>query len=139
MSMLYMYLKLFFLHPPIPLQLVEQLRWEGQLCDIPITCLDFSVLRFHVYIPTIFHLTNLSFVNTKCFQWKKTPGFYQQLHTRDVCDFQWYQVQWKTDMRNRTLWHSKKNRIGIWNRPSPQWNTIFKNNNNKKLYFFYIG
>ena len=28
-------------------------------------------------------------------------------------DFQWYQCQWKTDMRNTTLQRSKKNQIGI--------------------------
>ena len=35
---------------------------------------------------------------------KKTPGFHQQFYARDPRDFQWYQCQWKIDMRNRTLW-----------------------------------
>ena len=37
-------------------------------CDLPITCLDFPILRFHVYTLTIFLLANLSFVKTKSFQ-----------------------------------------------------------------------
>ena len=34
---------------------------------------------------------------------KETPGFYLQLYERDAHDFQWYQHQWKTDMRYRIL------------------------------------
>ena len=30
-----------------------------------------------------------------------------------ACDFQWYQCQWKQDMRNRTLWGSKKIELGF--------------------------
>ena len=39
---------------------------------------------------------------------KNSPGFHQQLNTKDARDFQWYQHQWKRDMRNRTPWSSKK-------------------------------
>ena len=46
------------------------------------------ILRFHIYISTIFLLAYLSSVNTKWF-----PGFYQQLYARDAHGFQWYQRQ----------------------------------------------
>ena len=32
-----------------------------------------------------------------------------------------------------------KNRIGVWNRPSFQWNTIFKNNNKKWCSFTHVN
>ena len=62
----------------------------------------FPVLDFTFTL--IFLLTNLLFVNMKWLDEKKlTPGFHQKLYARDARDFQWYQSQWKTDMRNRTL------------------------------------
>ena len=40
-------------------------------CIITSNIQDFPILRFHVYTPTIFLLTNLLFKNMKCFQLKK--------------------------------------------------------------------
>ena len=52
-----------------------------------------------------FFLINLLFLNVfKISQnvFNDYMQYYQQLYTRDAHDFQWYQLQWKTDMRNRT-------------------------------------
>ena len=41
---------------------------------------------------------------------KNNPGFYQQSYERESRDFQY---QWKKDMRNRSLWYSKKKKIKL--------------------------
>ena len=66
-------------------------------CNITSNIQDFSTLKFHIYTPTIFFLTNLSFLNAL-----KFLQFYQQLYTRDAQGFQWYHRQWKTDNTQKT-------------------------------------
>ena len=100
-------------------------------CIITSNIQDFPILRFHVYTPTIFLLTNLLFKNMKCFQLKKNSDFYNYMQEMQ------HKGQWKTD-RNKTLWHLKRLNWHL-KRPSCQWNTIFKNNNNKKWHFFHIS
>ena len=66
---------------------------------------------------------------------EKTPDFYQQLNASDAHHFHWYQCQWKTDMRNRTL-RCSKNEIKLFEMGLPINETQFsKNNNNKKWHF----
>ena len=65
-------------------------------CIITSNIQDFPILRFHVYTPTIFLLTNLLFKNMKCFQLKKNSDFYNYMQEMQ------HKGQWKTD-RNKTL------------------------------------
>ena len=97
------------------------------------TCLDFPIFRFHVNTPTIFLLTNPSFVKTKCFQWRKINYIYKGCTWFSMISTS---MDMRTDMRKRTTWHSKKSQIGVWNRPSCQWNTIFKTTITKNDTFF---
>ena len=44
------------------------------------------------------------------------------------------------NVNGRQIWETehydvKKNQTAVWNRPSSQWNTIFKNKNKKRLFF----
>ena len=60
-------------------------------------------------------------------------GFYHQLYTRNAHDFQWYQCQWKTDMRNSTLTFQKKIEL-VFDVGLHVIQTQFsKKNNNKKI------
>ena len=84
----------------------------------------FSIIRFYVYNPAIFFLTNFYSWTQNIFSEKNKLLVSINIYTTWFIyehDFQWYQCQWKTNMRNRTL--------------ETQWNTIFKNNNSKNNTF----
>ena len=61
---------------------------------------------------------------------QEKTDFYQQLNASDAHHFHWYQCQWKTDMRNRTL-RSSKNEIKLSEIDLPINETQFLKNNKK--------
>ena len=68
-------------------------------CIITSNIQEFLTLRFQVYTLTIFPLTNLSFMKTRCFQWKKNKllgsinNYIQGIHMIfNGVNFNWRQI-----------------------------------------------
>ena len=92
-----------------------------------LTCLDFPILRFHAYTPKIFLVTSLFFVKIKCFLRRKMNSWFLSTIIWKGC--LWFSMI-SINVNGKEIWKiehcevPKKLWIGIWNRPSCQWNTI---------------